>query len=305
MGSYAMRIVQLKSLLENHPSTRDFTFETQCILQDENAQDELADHLSGAIVICLKNSLPRMSKGPRERLREKARATCMDVVDVDPAKGTLGLYDAYIAASFAGLRQLRIHLHNNAKDVRPNARALHLTHGGDTRLSQLPIRPDPTPYEIAYLGSETSTVFPPQHQERLSVLVYDQNKPLDALKQLAQFPMQYAVRPSSTRRAGTETAHPFTKGFNAALLNQNILVNRQCPDAIHYLGEDYPYLIDDNTSDFIEAGLDYARTSFGSADWKYGLDVMSNFARNSGPDKIAEEFLGIVKTTLDITAPTG
>jgi len=89
-------------------------------------------------------------------------------------------------------------------------------------------------------------------------------------------------------------AKPFTKGFNAAVVGANVLVNKQVHDAEHYLGDDYPFMIADSSPAAINQGFAHAKEAFGTTEWTLGLDRMADMAARVSPREVALELKQII-----------
>jgi hypothetical protein len=91
---------------------------------------------------------------------------------------------------------------------------------------------------------------------------------------------------------------PFTKGFNAAASHANILVNRQVPDAVAFLGDDYPFLIDDLSKDAVQGGFDTARAAFGTPLWDRALAQVARMHARVTPREITRQLDAILQVMI-------
>ena len=291
MGSKLMRCDQLCELANTNLSD-DYTFETFMVRKDPQAQIDLAKHLKGSIVIFLKHALERMHKDAAELIRENARALCIDYIDVGPLGAHTDWYNCHITASRLHESRLKDYFALHPEQFRADATIRHIAHGADIYL-QPKVRSGDETYRIGYLGSPKSFLLPDELSKSVDVLGYSINNASDGLIQISEYPIQYAVRQAEKRNPFL--INPFTKGFNAAVLSQNILINKQAPDSVYYLGDDYPFLLENNETETIMEGLIRAKYLFGSDEWKRGLDIMRNVQEMSSPSVISSELVAILK----------
>ena len=113
-----------------------------------------------------------------------------------------------------------------------------------------------------------------------------------ALAELPNYNLHYAVRRTTRNRHASK---PFTKGFTAAALRANILVDAGTDDALHYLGADYPFLIPSNSVDDIAAGVVHVTDAFGTAEWQRGLEVMEYVRHVSSPRHVVGELTQVLR----------
>jgi hypothetical protein len=60
-------------------------------------------------------------------------------------------------------------------------------------------------------------------------------------------------------------------------------------DARYYLGSDYPYILKDETLNSVLEMIDYAKASFGGAEWQRGLEIMKSVRQRCEPAQIESE----------------
>jgi hypothetical protein len=92
----------------------------------------------------------------------------------------------------------------------------------------------------------------------------------DILAEMMGANMHYAVREMDAK-AGRHTFRPYTKGFNAAAVGANVLVNAQAHGAVEWPGADHPFLTGDCEADMIAAAIDKAEGMFGNPEWTDSL----------------------------------
>lgn len=138
-----------------------------------------------------------------------------------------------------------------------------------------------------YNGNIENLLIYPSMQRLLPVFPYTSEKKKAWIEATLHANFFYAVRP----KMHPFCCKPFLKGYTAARLNSNILIHKDDGDALHYLGEDYPYLIKENLNEKVV--LKYfitAREGFGGAEWNKGLEKMRAMRSAFSDETIATQF---------------
>ncbi|TMV09010.1 hypothetical protein FGK63_07775 [Ruegeria sediminis] len=289
MGGKIMRCDQLSVIASKHLGDRyHFEVASPPPRRRPVRQRRFAQSLDGAIVILLKNALSAFTPSAIHVLRARVRGLCIDHLDIPASQETLGLADVHIAASFRGRDILEKTLTSRA-DISQSVEVMHLAHHADPRLT--PAQDEPENFGISYFGKLSNTYLPAAVAGSVQSPDYGRDYGFSSvIEAMRSCPMHYCVRERSARPAvSARQAKPFTKGFNAAAVDANVLVNRQVDDAIAYLGEDYPFLIDDASEQSILEGIARARDLYGSPEWRRGLEVMREVRARTAPEEIARQ----------------
>lgn len=281
-GSTRMRVHQLADMLRAlRPD--GYEIETAPILpyRYHEEHERFLAHATGAVVIALQGALVPLGRSRLDRLRKTAAGLCLDHVDFVPADEDLPVYHVHILASHAGRQRVTARLKRLGHG---GPSVMTVTHHADPRL------PTPAPerraLRLCYLGNPAKMA-PPAEPGAVDVLTYEDQTGFEAaIAALAGYPMHYAVR---RRSLHPEVSKPFTKGFTAAKMGANLLVDAGTDDALHYLGPDYPYLIASRAARHIAEGLARARDDFGGPDWARGLEIMAYVREVSSPRHIVAE----------------
>ncbi|MCB1503135.1 MAG: class I SAM-dependent methyltransferase [Bauldia sp.] len=262
-GSTTLRIFQLADIVRSHLGDR---WEV-AVTDDADIRD--------AVVVVGKGRMATVSEPALEKLRQANVAVIADFVDAPLRSGLLPFIDLLWASSIGGYR--------SALAIRPGMPVDLVTHHADVRL---PRREPAEAYSVGYFGEPINAVATPEILAEIDMVpVSTRSDDGGWLQRIGGYALHYAVRPP-LKDGGHK---PFTKGFVAARCGANVLIDRTDGDAIHYLGDDYPFLIDNSRPASILAGLELARQSFASEIWRAGLEVMRQVEALSTPEHVARE----------------
>ena len=282
VGSKKMRCDQLCSLAQRRLGD-DYAFETQALPRPKRMRaTRLAiESLKDAIVILLKQTHKTLPPDAAAHLRDVARAVFVDYVDAPIDGSAIGLADVHIAASPAAFRRLTQVMDGRAGDVR------YISHHADPRIA--PRRAlGGSQLRIAYFGDRRHLNVSPTLQRSFETAWTSagDGSMERALRVMRRADMHFAVR-TPAKRPNPNAFKPFTKGFNAASANANILINRDAPEVADHLGDDYPFLIDSARPRDVMEGVLRAKDAFGSREWRNGLEHMAALRAECAPDRIA------------------
>jgi hypothetical protein len=234
-----------------------------------------------ALVILTKGFLKHATVDELARLKQRGNTICADYVD-DPYRPELhDLCDIYIAPS---IRQyVRI------ADAHPDKPVHLLTHHAQPRLAGMS---GPEDYcNVGYFGEIVNARYAAELQGKIDFCLVDTKHADSAwLQRLRHCNVHYAVR----NRRPIDGFKPFLKGFTAAHCRSNIIVPRSEGDAIYYLTSDYPDLLEDESLNSVSYMIARVRASFGSDEWRRGLEIMDSVRRRSSPDQVAGELEALI-----------
>jgi hypothetical protein len=213
-------------------------------------------------------------------LSSRGNIILLDPVDnpLDTAKADLA--DGVIAASLEAfdayeMQGLPTHLVNHHVDIR------------------LPrdITPSTTTLSCGYFGELINTVMTDKIAERVDFIHVDTGKQTtDWLTKPQLYNLHYAVRSNNV-----EAFKPFLKGFTAAACGANLLIQRDQKEAVRWLGDDYPYLLDPNPSEQdVLYMLDKIDRTFGGREWHEANKHMEKIRMAVSDDAIAAEFAAML-----------
>lgn len=240
-----------------------------------------------SVIFATRGFLADATTGELQSLRDAGNVICADYLD-HPIRPELNVaIDAYVASSLNQGQWYRTQL--PGKDVH------YVPHHADPDIGDPP--PALPECRIGYFGELGNAL----HREHLADDVdFVRTRLVDRswLASLQSYNVHYCVRewrhPSPVREPSS--FKPFTKGFNAAACNANMIVPSDESDASFILGLDYPYLLTDTSLEAVRLMIAFVKESFGGPDWQRGLDAMAEARRVSSPEFIANKLLEMVKT---------
>lgn len=253
-------------------------------------------HKPGDILIFTKYAAKKVLPQTLEILKKNKCYTCRDYVDSDLRDMAEGEFDFHLAASYSAYNALKkIKADENTKKNSISGKIMLLLHNADERLINLKLASDLRTTTIAYLGSEATTFLPKEVRNQITYLEASSDKYMESsIPSLPQFNVHYCIR-SEQKRHDSVICKPFTKGFNAALLGAQIITQKSTDDAIHFLGEDYPYFVEGIKESEILEKIGHVRSSYQSKEWYIALDRIMDLRNKISPQSIANQILEIAK----------
>ncbi|NUU04779.1 hypothetical protein [Leifsonia sp. C5G2] len=239
----------------------------------------LDDGVRNATLFLTKGALKVATAERLAGLKAAGNRLLFDVVDEAPPP-TTGYADALVAASITAFLDLQ-------RD-HPATEVLLVNHHVDPRLDAAAAGDRPTDrLRAGYFGELVNAVLTPAIEKTVTPVLVDTSRQDPAwLARVPEFNLHYAVR----RFRGADLHKPFLKGFTAAHAGCNILIQRSQAEAVHWLGDDYPYLIDGEPDEAaITAELERVRADFGSPAWSAGLETMRGIRERTSRQRIAAE----------------
>ncbi len=218
------------------------------------------------------------------KLKRQNNILIFDPVDAALQDFTKDYADIVVAASKTALADYQ-------KQLGPEQVRL-VNHHVDPRI-KFDVTRQPKNFKAAYFGELVNTFSTPAIQERVDFVQVDTNKQVNNwLDELNNYSFHYAIRQIKQM----DNHKPFLKGFTAAHCHSNMLIQDSQPEALMWLGKDYPYLIKGQvTEKKVIEKLDHIKDSFGSAEWKRAMSVMESIRQETSEDAIAREFKAMIE----------
>jgi hypothetical protein len=275
-GSTVMRGSQLSTLLRPH------------FLKERAISYKSADKIvKNSVIFLTKGALKAASIEWLQRLKELKNTVLADFVDDIPDPSKLPYIDMLVASSISGYK----HYMTNLSHI-PTAL---LTHHVDPRVHKIAGSNKTAKHRCAvgYFGELVNTKWSSLISEHVEFHGVDTSKQnAEWISKVPSYNCHYAVR----ERRSIDGFKPFLKGFTAATADSNIIIQRNEGDAAYYLGDDYPFLLDTNAGEAeILEMITNVTQSFGSPEWRYGLDIMTEVKERSSNAAIVREFKSLLK----------
>lgn len=248
-----------------------------------------------SVIFATKYAMEAIHPETIRNLHRRDCRVCFDVVDTrrDHLPGPELAADCFISPSLSGVARLQAHVDRAWGDT-PKPLVAPVLHNADQRLYDRRIRPQDSARTV-YWGAIRYAV----RSEAIDrqVTCFDGSDAAGfaaSLDKVLDYNVHYAVRPTDPEDLRIK---PFTKGANAATLGALVLADRSVPDAIDFLGEDYPFLLPTNTEAAVLDGLAHLREAFGGPDWHLAQDRCRDMAERVSPMALAAQIAHIIKET--------
>lgn len=212
-------------------------------------------------------------------LKERGNRLLFDVVDEVPPPTTNGFADLLVSASISAYV-------DHMRDF-PRVDVALVNHHVDPRVEVIGGERPADRLRVGYFGELVNAVLTPTITEVVDPILVDTSRTDDGwVSKLGDYNMHYAVR--LTRAA--DHHKPFLKGFTAAHCHANILIQRSQAEAVNWLGDDYPFLLDGEPSEAsIRSALERAQEAFLGPEWNDGLAIMEDVRERTSSARIGAE----------------
>lgn len=226
-----------------------------------------------------KGALKELTPEALADLKRRNNTLYFDVVDELPPPTTREFADALVASSVTAFT-------NHSREY-PSVEVALVNHHVDPRLPSTPFRTGAEQVRLGYFGERLNAVLDGDIEDQVDVVEVNTSSVATTwMGSLGDYTMHYAVR----KNPGADNYKPFLKGFTAAHMNANILIQDTEIEAVEWLGEDYPFLLRGPVSaESITAAIERARRGRGSADWRAGLKTMADIRARTAPARIGRE----------------
>jgi hypothetical protein len=244
----------------------------------------------GGLYVLTKSCVRWLKPDNARRLQAKADGVCFDHVDAKLSALRVEGADVHLCSSYAQRDAL---LKMKASGTLGRGSVKLLLHNPDTRLYDIAV-PERDAFKAAYIGSRQMAYMPPTIEQALTLFeVRNSDAMQAALKDIPQYGLHYCVR--RPEEAGGAVIKPFTKGFTAAVCEANLIVQKDTPDALEFLGEDYPYLVHSHDDAEIIATFERAERGFGSPEWKRGIAIVRGMKQRVSSGAIAQQLRDVLR----------
>lgn len=264
--------------------------------------DRQLDDVRDQVVILNYGFLGFASMTQLKKLRRQNIALITDWQDgvVEPAK--VALCDAQMAMS---PRQAL-----DFGQLYPATPAFHVTHHVNPAIRRYSVPNDRL--HTLYFGASWNTSIPASLRDVITVIDGHQIQ-VDFDDFMPSYNCHWIVRryvpidqlwlvrgasPLRQARMRLEQWKPFLKGFVAARCGAVVLVTRDDDNAMHYLGDDYPFYAASLTPADLETAWLRATAAFGGPEWRHAEAIMQQVELRSSDTQVATEFKAMLDTVV-------
>ncbi|MBO6602851.1 MAG: hypothetical protein JJ938_11130 [Roseicyclus sp.] len=297
LGSTTMRAFQLSQIAQAYCGDR-FTFETKPIPNLRVAALKslwVKTQPKGAIYIFVKDAVSRLDAETLSALRHKSRCVAVDYIDRTMNRAPEVEVDLHICSSIAQHTYLTRRF---ADAGRSDSQIGLIFHHADIRLHQMGLFSLSAP-RIAYFGGLENAYMTPGVAARVPCIDVGLTSGMDAhFRRFREFNLHYAVRPQTQSNIAHTAFKPFTKGAIAAACGAPIIVNRPVHDAVHFLGDDYPFLVESLSEKDVTETIDHALDTFGGPVWLTATERMREINDRLSPYRIGRDLEDLLKDFL-------
>ena len=218
-------------------------------------------------------------------LHKKDIKVCFDYADSDFSIGPQGLPDMHVCTSITQFKFMKKYQENHADFTGSVSVVLQ-----NYDLALIDFMPkEINTFECAYVGTPARTFLTSQIENEITIVPALGVAGMQGiLTRLPNFNAHYAVR--IPQDEGSLLAKPFTKGFVAAACNSVLLTDRKTHDAVEFLGEDYPYMVNELKENEILQAIDHMKVTFNTKVWLDAKDRIQDMHARVCPSSLARQF---------------
>jgi len=260
--------------------------------------DRHLDQIRDQVVILNMGFLAFASMAQLEQLRRNNVALVTDWQDGIVDRDKVALCNAQMAMS---LRQTF-----DLNRMHPDVPAFHVTHHVSTAIR--PSSPPEDRLRTLYFGATFNTVIPEALRDTVDVidgqrldLKYDDFLPhynchwiVRKYVPIEEFWLTRGASPFRRPSLTLEQWKPFLKGFVAARCGAVVLVARDDVNALHYLGDDYPFYAASLAPADLEAAWVTLAANFGGPEWRLAQTIMRQVEARSSDEQVCVEFKAMI-----------
>lgn len=242
----------------------------------------LGTRTANATVFLTKGALRVATPTQLDDLLHRGNRLLFDPVDEVPPGTTARFADVLIASSLTAFEEYGRRF--------PGTRVALLNHHVDPRIDMTPVHH--STFRAGYFGERVNAELTDRIEEKLDVVPIDTSRHDSAwLSSIRDYSFHYAVR----RHRELDHYKPFLKGFTAAHCGAPVLIQRDQQEAVRWLGDDYPYLVDaPATEEQVLDALARAKADFGGPRWRLAESTMAGIRARTSVQRIGEELAAAV-----------
>lgn len=274
-GITLMRARQLsKMVAEAYPDRYDVTLRSDI----QGVRDQVVIANRGAIEFNKRDHL--------HDLRNRNIASISDFLDMPIKAKTAAAFDAHMTLCLPQTVELN--------RLYPSTPSFHVTHHVNPDVPECV--PPSDRLRTGYFGRLGNTSRPDSLEEMIELVnVVDSSfTAQDWARQAPLFNCHWIVR----QKDDLQEWKPFLKGFVAARCGAVVIVTRDDMNAMHYLGDDYPFYADSLAPEDLEWAWVKAASEFGGKEWRMAQAIMRQVQARSSRRQVMVEFRAMLDEIL-------
>jgi len=244
-----------------------------------------ADSVRDQVVIVTKSMLSTRSAEEIAAIRARNILAIGSWDDVMPEPAHVAALDAHMTLSIRQTLALNRRF--------PATPAFLVTHHVSTQVR--PSRPPQDRLRTAYFGDLANTERPESLARMVDLVGTNTARVNDSwLDALPHYNCHWIVR----RWQPWNGWKPFLKGFVAARCGAVLVVTRDDGDALHYLGDDYPFYAPSLAHADLEMTMARVAAAFGGPEWRLALDIMRQVEARSTDAQVCADFRAMIEALI-------
>ncbi len=274
-GITLMRARQLSQMVaEAYPDRYDVTLRSDI----QGVRDQ--------VVIVNRGAIEFNKRAHLHELRDRNIASISDFLDVPIKAKTAAAFDAHMTLCLPQAVELN--------RLYPSTPSFHVTHHVNPDVPECV--PPSDRLRTGYFGRLGNTSRPETLEEMIELVnVVDSSFTAENwARQAPLYNCHWIVR----QKDDLQDWKPFLKGFVAARCGAVVIVTRDDMNAIHYLGDDYPFYADSLAPEDLEWAWARVASQFGGKEWRKAQAIMRQVQARSSRGQVMLEFKAMLDEVL-------
>ncbi len=219
-------------------------------------------------------------------LRDRNIAAISDFLDMPIKAKTAAAFDAHMTLCLPQAVEMN--------RLYPSTPAFHVTHHVNPDVPSCV--PPSDKLRTGYFGRLSNTSRPDSLEQMITLVnVVDARfTAQDWLREAPLYNCHWIVR----QKGDTQQWKPFLKGFVAARCGAVVIVTRDDMNALHYLGDDYPFYAESLAPEDLEWAWVKVASAFGGEDWRKAQAIMRQVEARSSRQQVLTEFKAMLDEIL-------
>ncbi len=238
------------------------------------------------VVIVNRGAIEFNKRAQLHALRDRNIAAISDFLDMPIKAKTAAAFDAHMTLCLPQAAELN--------RLYPASPSFHVTHHVNPDVPQC--APLSDKLRTGYFGRPGNTLRPESLEEMIAMVnVVDASfTAQDWAREAPLYNCHWIVR----QKDDLQEWKPFLKGFVAARCGAVVIVTRDDMNAMHYLGDDYPFYADSLAPEDLEWAWVRAAAAFGGPEWQKAQQIMRQVEARCSRRQVMTEFKAMLDEIL-------